>query len=172
MAPGRDTLNGSTTCQPARATSSRRKSLKKTWTGKAWKEARAGFIKSRGGTCEWCKSRERLTVHHPQRNSYGPEIYMDFALSECILLCARCHAALHAGRVICEREHDDGEIHYRWHDAEMCGFCFLKLHPEIKIAAEKAKKEKQKRQREARKRASDKAKAWKKNNGHDGKGKK
>ncbi len=52
-------------------------------------------------------------------------------LSGCVLLCSRCHAALHTGRVICRNEHEDGEIHYRWHDAEMCSYCFLKIHPEL-----------------------------------------
>jgi len=113
-------------------TSSRRKNLTKTWSGKEWKEKRLAFIESRGGKCEWCGSTERLTVHHPMRNSYGNTAYMDFFLSGCTLLCSRCHSALHAGRVICEREHEDGEVHYRWHDAEMCSYCFLKLHPELK----------------------------------------
>lgn len=113
------------------AVKTRRKNLKKKWTGKAWQEKRLAFIKQRGGKCEWCESIERLTVHHPQRNSYGDQVYMDFYLSGCVLLCARCHAALHAGRVLCEGTHEDGENHYRWHDAEMCSYCFLKEHPEI-----------------------------------------
>lgn len=155
-----------TTCQPAIATTTRRNNLKKKWTGKAWKEKRLAFIKTRGGACEWCGSSERLTVHHPQRNAYGDEVYMDFYLSGCVLLCSRCHAAIHAGMVLCEYQegvfHVDGNKHYRWHDAEMCGFCFIKVHPEVKIAAEKAKKEKLKRAREARKRQAAKAKQWKK----------
>ena len=45
-------------------TNTRRKNLKKKWTGKEWKIARETFIKERGGKCEWCGSTERLTVHH------------------------------------------------------------------------------------------------------------
>lgn len=125
------TDDGKVTCPQARRTKTRRRNLKKKWTGKVWKEKREGFIKSRGGKCEWCGSTHKLTVHHPMRNSYGDQAYMDFYLSGCILLCISCHAAVHAGRTLCERHHDDGENHYRWHDAEMCGYCFLKEHPEI-----------------------------------------
>lgn len=113
-------------------TNTRRKNLTKTWSGKEWKAKRLEFIESRGGKCEWCSSTEGLTVHHPMRNSYGSTAYLDFFLSGCILLCRKCHAALHAGKVLCEREHADGEVHYRWHDADMCGYCFLLLHPELK----------------------------------------
>lgn len=114
-----------------RRTRTRRNNLRKKWSGKAWQEKRAGFIKSRGGICEWCGSKDHLTVHHPQRNSYGDTVYMDFYLSGCILLCRKCHAALHAGRTLCEYPHEDGENHYRWHDADKCSYCFLKEHPEI-----------------------------------------
>lgn len=140
------TDDGKVTCPQARRTKTRRKNLKKKWTGKVWKEKREGFIKSRGGKCEWCgikqgvylgkdeKGRDRylaLTVHHPMRDSYGDMAYMDFYLSGCIVLCPSCHYATHHSRTLCERHHDDGENHYRWHDAEMCGYCFLKEHPEI-----------------------------------------
>lgn len=146
-------------------TNTRRKNLKKKWGGKEWKVAREKFISERGAKCEWCGSTERLTVHHPQRNSYGDTVYLNFYLSGCILLCSKCHAALHAGKVLCERDHDDGETHYRWHDAEMCSYCFLKLHPEIKELAELARVEKRKRQRELRKAQAQKAKEWKEKNG-------
>ena len=132
-------------------TTTRRKNLKKKWGGKEWKVKRLAFIDSRGGKCEWCESKERLTVHHPQRNSYGTSAYMDFFLSGCILLCSRCHAALHAGRVICEREHDDKEVHYRWHDAEMCSYCFLKLHPELKEQKKRDRNKQRRKKVQARK---------------------
>lgn len=153
-----------TQSQPEIRTTNRRKTLNKRWSSKAWREKRLTFIKERGGRCEWCGSTQKLTVHHPQRDSYGDEVYMDLYLSGCILLCNRCHAALHAGRVICERDHDDGETHYRWHDAEMCSYCFKKEHPEVIEAAARAKRAKQKRQRELRKKEGQKVKAWKKAN--------
>lgn len=149
----------------ARATKTRRNNLNKTWQSKAWKEARSGFIVSHGGKCEWCGSPEHLTVHHPQRNSYGPEVYLNFALSECILLCRSCHAGLHAGRVLCEREHEDGKNHYRWHDAEMCSYCYLKEHPEIKDKKDRAKREANKKRRELAKAARRKFKEKIKNGG-------
>lgn len=154
-----------TTCPEQIRTNTRRKNLKKKWGGKEWKVAREKFIQERGAKCEWCKGTERLTVHHPQRNGYGDQVYLNFYLSGCVLLCSRCHAALHAGKVLCEREHADGENHYRWHDAEMCSYCFLQEHPEIKELAEIARSEKRKRQRELRKAQAQKAKEWKKENG-------
>jgi len=153
--------DGHVTCPQARRTSSRRKNLKKKWTGKEWKLAREGFIRDSGGRCQWCGKTDHLTVHHPQRNSYGDTVYLDFYLSGCILLCRECHAAVHAGRVLCTREHVDGENHYRWHDAEMCGYCFLRDHPEIK-ELRKAEKERKKEVAKAmRKKQNEKAKEWK-----------
>jgi hypothetical protein len=146
----------------ARRTSTRRTNLKKKWTGKQWKVAREGFIKSHGSKCEWCGHTDHLTVHHPQRNSYGDDVYLDFGLSECILLCRQCHAAVHAGRSLCERNHEDGENHYRWHDAAMCGVCFLKEHPEIIQKRKESEQKKRDNQKAARKIQSDKVKAWKK----------
>jgi len=154
-----------TTCPETTRTTTRRKNLKKKWGGKEWKIAREKFIAERGGKCEWCEGTERLTIHHPMRNSYGDLAYMNFYLSGCILLCSRCHAALHAGKVLCEREHADGENHYRSHDAEMCSHCYLQEHPEIKELAEIARAEKRKRQREIRKAQAAKVKAWKEKNG-------
>jgi hypothetical protein len=119
------------TCQPAIQTKNRRKKLKKKWTGKEWQEKRLEFIKKHNGKCEWCGSTSRLNVHHPYRNGYGEQVYMDFYLSQCVLLCNKCHTAVHVGKVLCTNQHDDLENHYMWHDADMCGYCFLKAHPEI-----------------------------------------
>lgn len=124
-----------------------KRNLNRVWSGKVWRAKRLAFIDSRGSRCEWCGSTEGLTVHHPMRNSYGSSAYMDFYLSGCILLCQRCHSALHAGRVICDRDHADGEVHYRWHDAEMCSYCFLQLHPELK--EQKKKDEERARRKKA-----------------------
>jgi len=148
----------------------RRKKLLKVWSDKTWKAARAEFILAKGGKCEWCGSQDRLTVHHPMRDVYGKSVYVDFVLSDCILLCARCHRALHTGRDICPGSHDDGEIHYKWHDADVCTICYLKMHPEIKEAIERAKVLKRKRQRELRKKKQEQLKKQKeaKKNGVNG----
>ena len=118
-------------------TSNRKKKLQKTWAGKLWKEKRLEFIGDRG--CSWCGSKEYLTVHHPYRNSYGSELYMDFYLSQCVVLCRRCHSALHAGKVLCEcREH------YRPFDAQECFVCYASKYPEVleKVEIDKIKKKK------------------------------
>jgi hypothetical protein len=145
------------------AVKTRRKNLKKKWTGKKWKEARLGFIRNRGGKCEWCGSDKNLTVHHPMRNSYGDDTYMDFYLSGCILLCSKCHTAVHVGRVLCDRVHEDGENHYKWHDAEMCSYCFLKENPEILEKSKENKRIKRKIQRELRNKEKLRVQTWKLN---------
>jgi hypothetical protein len=105
-----------------------------------------------------------LTVHHPMRDAYGEEAYMDFFLSGCMLLCSKCHKATHVGKVLCEKVHDDGENHYKWHDALECGVCYHKAHPEIKenqkkkVEATKALKKKLRDKQKAD------AKAWKERN--------
>ena len=116
----------------------RKKKLQKTWSGKEWKEKRLAFINGRG--CSWCGSKEYLTVHHPLRNSYGKELYLDFYLSQCVVLCRRCHSALHAGKVLCACKE-----HYRPFDAEMCFTCYTKKFPEI---LEKVKFDKEQKQKE------------------------
>ena len=155
----------SVSCPEARRTKTRRKNLKKKWVGAEWKQKRIEFIKKMGGTCAWCGSTEYLTVHHPGRNEYNSdEAYMDFYLSGCVLLCRRCHQATHVGKVLCEHDHEDGNNHYRWHDAEMCTVCFLALHPEIRINAELKKQAVKDAQKRYRQEQAAKVKAWKKAN--------
>jgi len=152
----------SVSCPEARRTTTRRKKLKKKWTGKLWQEKRLEFISKNGGVCAWCGSTEYLTVHHPHRNSYGDDSYMDFYLSGCVLLCRQCHQATHVGKVLCKGEHADGKNHYKYHDADMCGVCFLALHPEIKINAELKKQALKDAQKRYRQEQAKKAKEWKK----------
>lgn len=170
------TDDGHVTCPQERRKSTRKNNLKKKWTGKEWKQKREGFIKDRGGKCEWCKHKQgeravsatdgheyivRLAVHHPMRNVYGSDVYMDFYLSQCIVLCQACHTASDKGLELCEREHEDGLNHYRWHDAEMCGYCFLKEHPEILIKKKKEKERLKEAAKVKRKLESEKVKKWK-----------
>lgn len=152
----------SVSCPEARRTNNRRKNLKKKWTGALWKAKRLEFIERNGGKCAWCGSIEYLTVHHPSRNEYGTDAYMDFYLSGCVLLCRRCHQATHVGKVLCTNEHTDGVSHYRWHDAEMCTVCFLALHPEIKIERELKKQALKDAAKRYRQEQAAKVKAWKK----------
>jgi len=152
----------SVSCPEARRVTTRRKKLKTKWTGKLWREKRLEFITRMGGKCSMCGSTEYLTVHHPSRNEYGSDAYMDFYLSGCVLLCRKCHQAVHVGKTLCTNTHSDGVNHYRWHDAEMCTYCFLALHPEIKINAELKKQALKDAQKRYRQEQAAKAKAWKK----------
>ena len=156
-----DTIH-SVTCPAARRVTTRRKKLKKTWTGKVWKAKRLEFIKLHKGKCDWCGSTVTLTVHHPMRDAYGEDAYMDFYLSGCVLLCSSCHKATHVGKVLCTNVHEDGENHYKWHDALECGVCYHKLHPEIKENVQKKKDDAKAILKKLRDAEKARANAWKK----------
>jgi len=138
-----------------RRITTRRKRLQKTWSTKEWKEKRAAFIGDRG--CSWCGSKEYLTVHHPFRNGYGKELYLDFFLSQCVVLCRRCHSALHAGKVLCVCKK-----HYKPFDAEMCFTCYASKYPEVLEKVEIAKEQKKRKDKEYRHKQYLKQKQWKK----------
>ena len=123
------------------AVKTRRKKLNKTWQSKEWKEKRLAFINGRG--CSWCGSKEYLTVHHPYRSAYGKDLYIDFYLSGCVVLCRKCHSALHVGKTLCECKK-----HYRPFDADMCFPCYCIKFPEA-LEKVKAYKEAQKASQKA-----------------------
>jgi hypothetical protein len=88
---------------------------------------RETFIQERGGNCEWCGSIERLTVHHRSATDTGTVLPELLSLWLCsAMLEVPCSTSRRKDP--CEREHADGENHYRWHDAEMCSYCFLQEH--------------------------------------------
>jgi len=113
----------------------RKKKLSKIWTTKEWKEKKTEFIK--GKVCSWCGTTEKLLPHHPYMNSLKDGTYMDFYLSGCIVLCTRCHFALHHGKKLCPKCKE----HYCSFDAEMCYPCYTKEHPEIELVKQKKKEE-------------------------------
>lgn len=131
----------------------RKKKLAKIWSGKEWKEARLKFINGRG--CAWCGSKEYLTVHHPYRSSYGKELYLDFYLSKCVVLCRKCHSALHAGKVLCSCKRG-----YKPFDADECFNCYSEKYPEVLEKVKLAKEEKKRQEKLRRKKAYQKAKKW------------
>lgn len=70
----------------------------KVWQLSKWKKKRLEFIKNK--SCEWCDSREFLVIHHPQeKNSLTDLEYESFEGT--IILCKRCHFALHRGWHLC-----------------------------------------------------------------------
>lgn len=144
------------TCQPERATQTRRKKLRKIWQSKEWKTKVKEFISDR--PCQWCGSMEFRTAHHPYRSSYGEDIYLDLYLSQCMVLCRRCHTALHKGLKLCPT----CKQKYAPYEAETCFPCYCEAYPEVKERVEKAKIQRKQKLKEARKAQSDKAKQWKK----------
>jgi hypothetical protein len=141
-----------TDCREERQTKSRRKKLAKIWQTKEWKEKKAIFIK--GKVCSWCGTDKKLLPHHPYINSLSEGIYLDFYLSGCVVLCTRCHFALHHGKKLCPTCKE----HYCSFDTEMCYPCYVKLHPEIEEARVKKKEEMRALQKKLRKQAREKAK--------------
>ena len=81
-----------------------------TWQTQEWEEKRAVFVE--GKECEWCGSKERLTVDHltylnDDGSSMTTEQYMDFpklhAEGKIILLCVRCAYARKKGMILCQK---------------------------------------------------------------------
>lgn len=107
------------------AIKNRRKKLNSIYKSKEWRNAVKEFTS--GKTCEWCGSTERLTAHHPYRESYKDGTYTDLHLSACVVLCNRCHYAVHHNLLLC------GICSKRYHrvGADMCRDCFNERHPEI-----------------------------------------
>jgi len=118
-----------------RATSTRRKKLQKVYASKEWKKGAKEFVSGR--KCEWCGAEEKLLPHHPYLESYKDGSYLDLFLSGCIVLCNRCHFALHKGLVLCRK----CKQHYHLSGAECCRSCFMLAHPEIVAAREKRKED-------------------------------
>jgi len=128
-------------------TKNRRKNLNKLYNSAEWKKARKEFLDQHGYFCDWCGATKYLEIHHPMRNVYGTDLYTDFVASQCVVLCRSCHYATEHNRVLCPRCKE----HYKFHDAEVCSYCYLKEHPEVKERVELNKVLKRKKQRELRK---------------------
>lgn len=89
----------------------------KPWQLSKWRKARQKFLT--GKSCEWCGSREKLVVHHPQaRYSLSDEQYG--SLEGAITLCKRCHFSLHRGLVLCKV----CKSNYHRPNREKCLHCF------------------------------------------------
>lgn len=119
-----------TECPQSRAKKGRRKKLSSIWNQKEHKARVKAFCA--GKVCAWCGSSEHLTAHHPYLESYKG-CYTDLELSGCIVLCSRCHFALHKGLVLCPV---CGKRYYRV-GGEMCKSCYLEAHPEVAAARER-----------------------------------
>lgn len=139
-----------------KAISTRRKNLNKIYNSKEWKNNVKEF--TTGKTCEWCGSTEKLTAHHPYRESYKNGDYIDLHLSACVVLCFRCHYAVHHNLLLC------GVCGKKYHrvGADMCRDCFNKLHPEIVEAKKKKEEEFKSLKKRLRDEEKERVKQWKK----------
>ena len=101
--------------------------------------------------CSWCGSKISTLPHHPYSESYKNGTYTNLQMSGCVVVCNRCHYAIHHGLLLCKR------CHTRYHGvgADFCKSCWLELHPEIV----KARADAQEKQRLLKKRLRDEEKA-------------
>jgi len=138
-----------------RRTSNRRKKLNRLWNSKEHKERVKAFIADR--PCQWCGSMEYRTAHHPYRSSYGEDIYTDLELSQCMVLCRRCHMALHKGLKLCPI----CKKHYAPFERDMCFHCYCEKYPEVMEKVNSSKEKRKEDQKKARHEAYLKSKKWK-----------
>jgi len=93
----------STFCPEEIRAANRKRELQAIWNSKEWEERKLVFL--HGKSCQWCGSTTDLVPHHPDESLYkSREKYFD--LSRCIVLCKRCHFALHHGRILCPNCHE------------------------------------------------------------------
>lgn len=142
-------------CPEEIAKINRRKKLKSIYQSKEWKNAVKEFTK--GKKCSWCGSEEKLTAHHPYMESYKNGTYADLYLSACVVLCNRCHFAVHHSLLLCRV---CGKKYHRL-GADMCRDCFNREHPEIVEAKKKKEEEYKALQKKFRDEERDRAKKWK-----------
>ena len=95
--------------------------MRKPWQTPAWRKERSKLIKDK--VCEWCGSKEYLTIHHPQeKNSLTDEEYL--SLEGIIILCRRCHLAVHRGMHLCPK----CKKHYTHNQYDVCFNCLPESH--------------------------------------------
>ena len=128
-----------------RCTRNRRKNKRRIYQSASWKRKKAEFVK--GKKCEWCGEEEekKLLPHHPYKNT-PDDAYQDLYLSECVVLCQKCHFMFERRhKVICPK----CLTNYMPADPSIncCWQCHLKEHPEEyrKIQERKAVAEQERR---------------------------
>jgi hypothetical protein len=133
-------------------TENRQAANRKTWNSKMWIRARNAFLN--GKSCVWCGKRFDLIAHHPTLDHYGTPGYIDPYLSKCVVLCRRCHHALHKGMKLCPV----CKKNYCPVDTESCYEC---LPEETKFAIEQKKRDSDRLKKKLQDREKAKAQAWK-----------
>ncbi len=134
-------------CPQARRTANRRSKLKRWWDDPRWRE----LVKREtdGKECEECGKKTgdirtnakgkshiiRLTLDHPDRWAYASFDLYIAANTPKRVVCTDCNHMFEKGMMICPvcREH---YCHWR---SEMCRACYMREHPGLKEALERAK---------------------------------
>ena len=140
------------TCPEAIRTENRQAANRKTWNSKQWIHARNAFLN--GKSCAWCGVRFNLIAHHPTLDHYGTPEYIDPYLSKCMVLCRRCHHALHKGMKLCPV----CKKNYCPVDADSCYDC---LPEHMKFEIEQKKRDRDRLKKKLQDRQKQKAREWK-----------
>ena len=140
----------------ARRTATNRSVLSAIWASDEWK----AFVKyhtERVGKCENCQKREgdiainkdgeeyvvHLTVDHPFRWAYkSKELYLDFELSMCRVVCRTCNSAFERHADICP----ECLKSYKEDKQPVCNECLFKRYPKAKELYERGQKDQESRQ--------------------------
>lgn len=75
---------------------------RKPWQLASWRRRRQEILKTRS-QCEWCESKEKLTMDHITRtNILSEERYAALLDEDILVLCHRCAFARRKGYVLCQ----------------------------------------------------------------------
>ena len=134
--------------------SNRRKKLRTIWKSKEWKEAVKNYVGDK--PCQWCGGTERRTAHHPYYTSTD-DVYLDLYLSGCLVLCNRCHFAIHKGLTLCP----NCRQRYMRIGSTVCYSCYLLNNPDIAEQTRRRKEEVKQLKKKLRDKFKEKVKAEK-----------
>ena len=107
-----------TQCPEERRTQARKKSNKRTWASKKWREARDRFLLE-NPRCKCCGDLSSVP-HHACRDVYGHPEYLILSGTEAY--CRGCHKGLHNGKFQCGK---CGKIRAK-SEGELCFLCLDK----------------------------------------------
>jgi len=146
----------SVTCPAAISTATNRSKLSAIWDSQEWKDF-VKFHTERIGKCEMCQKKEgdiainkdgneyvvHLTVDHPFRWAYkSKELYLNYELSMCRVVCRTCNSAFERHADICP----ECLANYKADTQPLCNDCLFKRYPAAKELYEKGQADQKARQ--------------------------
>lgn len=95
-------------------TESHKAAQKRIYKSKAWREAKAKFLRAHPVCC-YC-GKPAIIPHHPTRTDYGTLAYMGEIMT-CEPVCRGCHSGIHHGWHLCYK------CGKHWTKYDICYFC-------------------------------------------------